>query len=90
MRKDINFKGADRESDFWLISILCPFKKGKLARRIDGGGIQLKSHSHRGPRPDVLGQYSYLKFHGTISRGLSTRYEYELQNLINHYLTTIF
>ena len=24
MREDINFKGANRESDFWLISELCP------------------------------------------------------------------
>ena len=23
MREDINFKGVDRESDFWLISIFC-------------------------------------------------------------------
>ena len=34
MREEINFKGADRELDFWLISILCGITQTQVKKYV--------------------------------------------------------
>ena len=45
MREDINFKGADRESDFWLISILYPWAE-LFKGRVPGLKVNLLFRFH--------------------------------------------